>query len=360
VTGRLRLLIAITAGLLAGSADAKVPSEIVEQVRARSSSVGFDGVLLIGDPDGTSAFLSAGPKPIAENAVWRWASITKQLTAVLAMQEVARGRLDLDAPVSRYWRQWRTPAAEDTRIRDLLLHQSGLPQPDDSPVNSDGVPAFYRSAAASPHASANGYCAGEPRARAPAKFHYNNCDSIVLAEVLARITGKPFETLMQERFARPLRMRSFGMFRINSPAPEQVRPNGEFSKEDALLNLGVYGASGGAYGTIGDLWRFDHALLDGRLLAAAPREQMWRSTRENGFYGYHQWIYPAPLAGCKNPVRIVERQGLVGGIELRNYLLPETGRALIMFSRHRPTNLGDPWEGKGFAFDLLSSVACRP
>jgi hypothetical protein len=65
------------------------------------------------------------------------------------------------------------------------------------------------------------------------------------------------------------------------------------------------------------------------------------------------------LKGCEAPVRIVERQGLVGGIELRNYLLPETGRALIMFSRKRPTNLGDPWEGKGFAFDLLSMVTCR-
>ena len=360
MTGRLRLLIAIAAGVIAGSADAKVPRAIVEQVRARSSAAGFDGALLIGDADGTSVFLSVGPKPVAENAVWRWASITKQLTAVLAMQEVARGRLHVDAPVARYWPQWRSPAARNIRIRDLLLHQSGLPQPDESTPDSDGVPAFYRSAAANPHASANGFCAGKPLAKAPAKFNYNNCDSIVLAEVLARITGKPFETLVQERFARPLGMRSFGMFRFGSPTREHVRPNGEFSKEDALLNLGVYGASGGAYGTIGDLWRFDHALLDGRLLPTSAREQMWRSTRENGFYGYHQWIYPAPLAGCKKPVRIVERQGLVGGIELRNYLLADTGRALIMFSRHRPTNLGDPWEGKGFAFDLLSSVACRP
>jgi hypothetical protein len=58
-------------------------------------------------------------------------------------------------------------------------------------------------------------------------------------------------------------------------------------------------------------------------------------------------------------VKIVERQGLVGGIELRNYLLPETERGLIIFSRKRPTNIGDPWEGKGFGFDLLSAVACR-
>lgn len=40
--------------------------------------------------------------------------------------------------------------------------------------------------------------------------------------------------------------------------------------------------------------------------------------------------------------------------------LPESGRALILFSRHGPTRLGDPYEGKGFAFDQLSTVACRP
>ena len=86
---------------------------------------------------------------------------------------------------------------------------------------------------------------------------------------------------------------------------------------------------------------------------------MWKAYRANGFHGFFQWVYPSRLKGCPAPVRIVERQGLVGGIELRNYLLPEIGRALIMFSRHRPTGLGDPWEGKGFAFDLLSKVECR-
>jgi D-alanyl-D-alanine carboxypeptidase len=181
----------------------------------------------------------------------------------------------------------------------------------------------------------------------------------VLVEVLARITGKPFETLVRERFARPLAMRTFGVFQFGGPAKAHVRPNGEYKDVDGLLNLGVYGASGGAYGTIGDLWRFDRALLRGKLVPPAERELMWQSTADNGYYGFFQWIYPAPLKGCAKPVRIVERQGLVGGIELRNYLMPETGRGLILFSRHRPTNLGDPWEGKGFAFDLLSSVVCR-
>ena len=118
-------------------------------------------------------------------------------------------------------------------------------------------------------------------------------------------------------------MSSVGMFSFGRPPHQHVRPTGEFSDLDGKLNLGVYGASAGAYGTIADLWKFDHALLTGRLVGKAYREAMWKSTRENGFYGFFQWIYPSPLAGCGKTVRIVERQGLVGGIELRNYLLPQ-------------------------------------
>ncbi len=85
---------------------------------------------------------------------------------------------------------------------------------------------------------------------------------------------------------------------------------------------------------------------------------MWEASKSNGFNGFQQWIYSAPLEGCAGPVGIVERQGLIGGMELRNYILPESGRGLVLFSRHCPTELGDPYEGNGFAFDMLSIVAC--
>jgi D-alanyl-D-alanine carboxypeptidase len=340
-------------------ASAKPPKAIVESVRDRLVLAGFDGAILIGEQDGSYAVVTTGDQAVPANAVWRWASITKQLAVVVAMQDVAAGRLDLDAPVSRYWPDWTSKNAASIRIRDLMLHNSGLPQPDASTPDSDGVPAFYRSKAALPQASAADFCAGEPRAKAPTDFDYNNCDTIVLAEILSRINSQPFDILVHERLARKLKMSSFGLFGLGSPVHPHVKPIGDFANLDPLLNLGVYDASGGAYGTIADLWKFNRALLRGKLLPAKERELMWKSTRENGYYGFFQWIYPAPLAGCKAAVRIVERQGLVGGIELRNYLLPETGRALILFSRKRPTNLGDPWEGKGFAFDLLSSAICR-
>ena len=355
---RLPTLAAAAVIAMLAPAVAAPPDDVVTQVRAAATAHGFDGAILIGEADGSETHFTTNAE-VADDAIWRWASITKQFAAVLAMQEVAKGTLDLDAPVARYWPDWNSPNAARIRIRDLLFHNSGLPQPDASPADPDGVPGFYRATAAAPADSANGFCAGPPRAEPPAGFEYDNCDTIVLAEVLARVTGEDFETLVRTRFAEPLDMKSFGLFHFGEPPHPHVAPNGEFSKEDALLDLGVYGASGGAYGTIADLWRFDRALLAGGLLPKEAREQMWQSSPDNGFLSFFQWIYPAPLKGCAEPVRIVERQGLIGGIELRNYILPESGRGLILFSRHRPTGLGDPWEGKGFAFDLLSLVACR-
>ena len=353
------MLLALAALAVASPAAAHTPAATIEAVRARAEAAKFQGTILIGEKDGSSRIILNGPDPVAPGAVWRWASITKQLAAVIAMQEVAKRRLDLDAPVARYWPEWKAPNAASIRIRDLMLHNSGLPQPDESSPDADDIPGFYRASAVAPAESAAGYCAGPARAAPPAKFEYNNCDTIVLAEVLARITGRPFETLLRERISRPLGMRRFGMFTLGKRR-SHVAPTGEFASLDPLINLGVNGASAGAYGTIEDLWRFDRALLSGKLLPAPQRALMWQSSRSNGFYGFQQWIFPAKLAGCPGEMQVVERQGLVGGIEHRNYLLPATGQAVILFGRHRPSDYGDPWEGKGFAYDILSTVACRP
>lgn len=355
----MKSLAALLAAGLAGCATVPaVPDAVAMTLETRARAAGVDGVLLVGEANGSHRTIPVGTDPVPPNAVWRWASITKQMTAVIATQEVERGRLDLDAPISRYWPDWSAPNAAKIRIRDLLAHNSGLPQPDASAPDGDGVPAFYRAGANAPSASAARFCAGPARAAAPAAFEYNNCDTIVLAEVLARITGKPFDALLRERITGPLGMASVGLFAVGARHPH-VEPIGEYRDVDTLIDLGVHGAAGSAYGTVQDLWRFDRALLDGKLLSPLSRETMWTASPANGFHNFFQWSYSAPLAGCPKPVRIVERQGLIGGIENRNWLLPDTGQALILLSRKRPTNLGDPWEGKGLAFDLLSAVACR-
>ena len=49
-------------------------------------------------------------------------SVSKPFAAVCALRLVQAGRLDLDAPVQRYWPGFRAPAT----VRQVLSHQAGV------------------------------------------------------------------------------------------------------------------------------------------------------------------------------------------------------------------------------------------
>ncbi|WXL24153.1 serine hydrolase domain-containing protein [Ectopseudomonas mendocina] len=54
-------------------------------------------------------------------------SCTKTFTAVTALQLVAEGKLQLDAPVAGYWPEFAAAGKENITLRHLLSHQAGLP-----------------------------------------------------------------------------------------------------------------------------------------------------------------------------------------------------------------------------------------
>ena len=54
-------------------------------------------------------------------------SFTKTFTAVTALQLVGEGKLELDAPVARYWPEFGAAGKDKITLRHLLSHQAGLP-----------------------------------------------------------------------------------------------------------------------------------------------------------------------------------------------------------------------------------------
>ena len=54
-------------------------------------------------------------------------SCTKPFAAVVALQLVGEGKLDLDAPVARYWPEFAAAGKARISVRHLLCHQAGLP-----------------------------------------------------------------------------------------------------------------------------------------------------------------------------------------------------------------------------------------
>lgn len=270
---------------------------------------------------------------------WRWASVTKQITTTIALQDVAAGRLDLDAPITRYLPDFKGPTARRITVAMLLGHTSGLP---DSNAN-DGA-AFRPGARLLPDA----VCSGPPRDQPGASFYYDNCDFIVAGRILEAVNRKPFAQLLTERITRPLGMTSVRL------AGSHVAGWGE-----QPVNLAAYGAAGAITGTIRDLWRFDQALIDGKLLPARQRALMWRGRPQYGYAALGQWVFDVPLRRCADPQRIVERRGAIGGVQVRNYILPERNIVLIAMTNRDDTDFGELWQGKGLGFELLSAAACK-
>jgi CubicO group peptidase (beta-lactamase class C family) len=125
-----------------------------------------------------------------------WASVTKLLTALAALDGVQRGLLDLDEPAG----------PPGSTIRHLLAHASGLA------FDSDAVLA-------------------QPGRRRV----YSNRGIEIVAEVLAARSGRPFETLLAEEICLPLGMT--GTRLRGSPAWGAVGPLSD------LMNLAVELAS---------------------------------------------------------------------------------------------------------------------
>src|SRR5512136_1744167 len=55
-------------------------------------------------------------------------SLTKPFTAICIHKLIEEGRIDLEAPIARYWPEFGCRGKETATIRHTLLHQAGIPK----------------------------------------------------------------------------------------------------------------------------------------------------------------------------------------------------------------------------------------
>ena len=331
-------------------------SQTIDTARLDSvvRSSGLSGEVLVGDGSARPVYSYRSPAERRSSALWRWASVTKQVVAVLVMQEVAAGRIDLDQPVARYLPRFASPAAARISVRQLLQHRSGLPNPDDTAPGAEQFPAFYRAGYGGSRDPLTGYCAGKPKGEPGGQWAYNNCDYMVLGALLETVTGRSWQQLVRERIARPLKLRSLQTFPIRKP----VRGGFVAGKPEPAIELAAFGASGALLGSVQDMVAFDLALMNGRLLPRAAMATLWKGDPALGFMALGQWVFDAKLAGCTGPVRLVERRGAIGGVGVRNFIAPDRKVALAILSDQGEYEFGEVWQGRGASHDILSAALC--
>jgi CubicO group peptidase (beta-lactamase class C family) len=353
--------------LVSGPAAAAPPPSTqarVGSVVAAAQASGFAGEVLVADASSVwfeQAVGLARRKPDVAHkpgAVWRWGSVSKQVTVTLAMQLVDAERLKLDDTLAERWPAFQAPGAAQITVRHLMQHLSGLAQPVDGPIDADDVLSFYRRKGPPWQPEALRICAGPATAVPGERFLYGDCDTLVLAGLVEHVTGQPIRQLMQQRLAQPLGLRSLRLNEGRTWAMAVAMDAGGQPVPQPVM--ATYGAAGAMEGTARDLLAFNRALLAGRLVSAASRQAMWTGEPKWGYAGLGVWAFTAPIAGCAEPVDLVERRGYVGGIQARNIIAPGRGVSVVVFSNQAEFEFGEIWQGQGFSHDLLAAALCAP
>ena len=153
--------------------------------------------------------------PAQTDTVYDVASLTKAtVTSVLAMQEVAAGRLDLDARIDDWLAELDGAEADGGRaeitVRQLLSHASGLP----------AHRPFWRQAAGAPaeRFAITRLAAREPLEHPPGtRAVYSDLGFILLGWILERTAGARLDVLAQERIAGPLGLHATTFVNLADP-----------------------------------------------------------------------------------------------------------------------------------------------
>ncbi|MDX2193647.1 MAG: serine hydrolase, partial [Gemmatimonadales bacterium] len=263
--------------------------------------------------------------------VYRVGSVSKLFTDLAVMRLVERGRLDLDAPVTRYLpsftprNPWRTPIT----LRMLMAHRAGLVR--EPPVGHyfDATAPTLEATVASLNATSLVYQPGS-------RTKYSNAGIAVVGRVLEVVTGRPFAEYLAADVLAPLGMTRSAFV----PAPDVVDAladgwMGAFDRNDwraPTFELGMAPA-GSLYSTVTDIGRFATALLRGgegergRLVTRATLERMWQPA----FPGAQERAFGigfvlGDLAGRRR----IGHGGAIYGFATELAVLPEDGLGVVV------------------------------
>ena len=141
----------------------------------------------------------AGTDPVTADTLFQIASTSKAFTTTALAMLVAEGKLSWDDPVRKHLPYFRLDdlcADSQVTIRDIVSHRSGAPRQDElwdnSPLTREQVIRGI----------------SELRLAKPFRtgYQYNNIMFIVAGEVIANVSGVPWEEFVRTRIFTPLAM----------------------------------------------------------------------------------------------------------------------------------------------------------
>jgi CubicO group peptidase (beta-lactamase class C family) len=138
------------------------------------------------------------PLPVTANTLFQTGSISKTFTGTMLMQLVEQGKVDLDAPVRKYIKDFKLRDPEVTQkvtVRQLLTHMGGWVGDyfNDFGNGDDALAKMVKDVARLPQVQPLGTI-----------WSYSNTGFNIAARIIEIVTKKPYEQAAQEMLFDPL------------------------------------------------------------------------------------------------------------------------------------------------------------
>jgi len=227
-----------------------------------------------------------GKTPVTPDSIFHMASVSKSVVGMAIMQLVAAGKVELDAPVTKYLPYFAVadPAGKEITIRQLLIHTSGLRE------IPDWIPEWSKEKVRTDDGALEAYVrslTSEKLLFPPGKdWSYSSIAFDVLGDVIAKASGQSFEAYVQKHILAPLGMKhsTFLMSDVNQATlmrPHMVDAKGKLETIGFFPYNRIHAPGATLFTSVKDMARLaianmNRGELDGvRVLPAAAYDQMW-------------------------------------------------------------------------------------
>ena len=234
----------------------------------------------------------ANTQPVTEDSIFQLASVSKQFTAAAVMLMIRKGALSLEDEITGYFPEIPYPGVT---VRHLLTHTSGIPDYFDDAdwfvriwkeekrvPGNDEILRFLRETKAKAY-----FAPGEG-------LEYSNTGYNLLALLVERLSGVPYEEFLQKNIFEPAGMTSTRCCHIRRDgipfgnyARASVFENGRYIADMDSAKVSDVAAFDGlngddyVYTSIFDMLRWDRALREGKVLTPAEQRLMYTPARLN-------------------------------------------------------------------------------
>ena len=274
-------------------------------------------------------------------------SVSKQFTAMLVMQQVENGTIALDKTINHYLPYFPKGKGKELTIHRLLSHTSGLPHYEGLRRLNIPLNKFMKEATTvKSYAQLIGKM--DFINKPGTQFYYSSMNYVLLGAILEQVSGQSFSQLIQEKIAKPLKLKNTG-FADNDYVENHVakgytfREGGFFEslffdvkgeyEESKFRHQSTAYTTGGMHSTVDDLYRWTQAIKQNKILSKAMTDKML--TPNLGGYGYGWFINHETMIRFNPSIQLISHGGALEGYS-SNVALYKDGTTVIYLANVAP------------------------